>query len=229
MSRVDESEDGKLGVGVVALWYAISGGGEKVPVLALPGTPPPPLLKPRASNHAYTMFVVIGAQPRGADRGPTSLYFVRVVRRAILRLDARRVHPVTIALDSALADWAQNRPVLLANKRLCAQLAFWHHVCIDSDSSEANIEYTLGMYYAGFGKTLLALLPARILDELYPLANGMERLTFIQTPLKLYGFLLGGVWWGKWRLLTRRGPAHAPQTCTRHHQFAHVCSCSHAH
>ena len=134
---------------------------------------------------------VIGEHPRPVDRGPTSRYFAEIVQRAILRLDAHQVHPVTRALHFALTDLDQKHPTLLANKRLCAQLVFWHFVCIESDNREDIIVRTLGMYYAGFGKTLLALLPARILDVLYPLAHGMERQTYIQTPLKLYVLLVG--------------------------------------
>jgi hypothetical protein len=130
------------------------------------------------------MFLMVpGTPPGGGFPLATSFIFVSAGFAALCRLDARHAQPITTVLEPIVEDWSQNLAGLLANDRLCAQLEFLHAACYQRDP-RAITEYVLGMFSTGLGKTVLSLLPARILDVLDPLSNNMERVTYIRTPLK---------------------------------------------
>ena len=111
------------------------------------------------------VFVVIPATaPSVAAPGALSQAFVFAVFAALCLLDGPKSHPMTTALEAVTANWAVSQATLAADTRLSTQLEFLHAVCYLGGTRGAAV-YTLGMYPTGFGKTLLALLPARVLES----------------------------------------------------------------
>ena len=107
------------------------------------------------------------------------------VIRGMRRLDRRREHALTVTLTRVAIQTARNRPTLHENPRLRDQLAFVHCATLGSVSDEL-FSYLVGLYYTGWGKTVAVVLVPRVLDIIWPLNGGHERIMLFLSPLKLY-------------------------------------------